>query len=1464
MIPVHPSFRIVPSFILLLGLILATSVLAAPGPGVVQPTWLASEIGKEIYTFDKTIIGYQPTMNAFEHGYLIIEAAHSVSPDPTVSGKISWYDLSNPRSPVLLSQKTAGGNKPHMIAFWGSKMIDGFQNNKNFNIWDVENKTLLSTYIGSVNPVWYMGQIPYVFRPRNGYATDANLMEIVDVTTGTGTQIGLIDLGSFIPFAVGSLHAIGNLLVCSASQAAGVATFDISDPANPKLLGSLVTGQPVYTSMVYGSRVYQCETANGIRVYDFSDPTNIKVVGFIPFSGSNPRYVMLKNGKGYCTPGAAKITVFDATTLAVLNNWPLGGGADFVQLLGNMAITGGSGTTDNRCSIVPIQQVPDTNGPVVTYVNPPDGARNQGLKSRVGFVMDDQIDVLSLTTNSFIVRPVGGSALNGTYSTQLGMINFTPAQPLQNNTDYEIILPIGGIRDAAGNAITQPFNSHFSTGGSVATNTTVTNMVLRWPFEQNGEDTTGNQHLATLIGNAGYSTNSALGSYSLSLSGSSAYASAASVTLSNQFTLSLWARIATNGADIETLLANSASGSGTSGFRFFINTYLTSDRTIRLETGNGSAGAVLATGTGVFATNQWNHLAVVIDRTAGTGKIFYGGTQVATTGTVRTDFANANPLTVAAMSGGNFQFKGNIDDVRIFNRALTSDEIAALAAKQNTPPTIQSFIASTNTPLVGQSVTFTTAAADVDADKLNFTFNFGDGSAPTNGVSTVSHSFAAPGRYSVVLQVDDGITTVSSRLLINVHYSIPTSTPKISSQIIYDSSTDKIWCVNPDSDSVSRINALTLAKEMEIAVGKKPRSFALRPGANQIFVACERSASLSVLNATSGVLITNTDLGYGFGPDALVISPDGLSVFVAGRAGSITKLSCDTLTPIAICGPGNAGVSSLALSGDGTRLLATRFISPDTQGEVWDINASNMSLTRTLPLAFDNTVDGENTGRGVPNYLIAAAITPDGRRAWVPSKKDNIARGLFRDGQMLTHDNTVRSIISQIDLVTNAEDLTARLDVDNHSIPGSMCFSPLGDLAYIVYQGNNELRVFDTATRNSLSSIDTPDAPQSICINPSGSRVYVLNFLARSISAYDIAAVAAGTSSVITPIATNIVATEKLSPQVLAGKRIFYSAADPRMADEGYLTCISCHLDGGHDGRTWDFTDRGEGLRNTTTLEGRRGMGQGLVHWSANFDEIQDFEGDIRNAFGGTGFMSDTDFNFQTRNTSLGTPKTGISPELDALAAYVSSLTNYPPSPNRNFDGTPLIGNENGRQHFIDLNCYTCHTGADFTDSSQYLLHDVGTIKPSSGNRLHHLLAGIDTPTLRGLWQTAPYLHDGSATNLLAVFDAAHAPDGTPHAAFRSLTFGEQGELLGFLNQLDDSDEPMPQIDAPPALRATTQPNQLLLSWPPSPLTLFSTPDLNSSALWNPVTTGIQTNNGMMQLSLPLSADKNFFQLRLR
>ncbi len=217
-------------------------------------------------------------------------------------------------------------------------------------------------------------------------------------------------------------------------------------------------------------------------------------------------------------------------------------------------------------------------------------------------------------------------------------------------------------------------------------------------------------------------------------------------------------------------------------------------------------------------------------------------------------------------------------------------------------------------------------------------------------------------------------------------------------------------------------------------------------------------------------------------------------------------------------------------------------------------------------------------------------------------------------------------------------------------------------------------------------------------------------------------------------------------PSELKGKQIFYNASDQggknganRMSAEGYTSCATCHIEGMHDGRTWDFTGRGEGLRNTTDLRGRSGTGHGKVHWSANFDEIQDFENDIRLAFRGAGFLSDSDFE-ASKDSLGGVIKAGLNKDLDALADYVTSLgdESLPKSPFRNKDGTLTKSGKKGEKLFKKLNCTTCHIIPKFTDSTliETTLHDIGTMKESSGKRRNEILSGIDTPTLLSVFSS--------------------------------------------------------------------------------------------------------------------------------
>jgi hypothetical protein len=107
------------------------------------------------------------------------------------------------------------------------------------------------------------------------------------------------------------------------------------------------------------------------------------------------------------------------------------------------------------------------------------------------------------------------------------------------------------------------------------------------------------------------------------------------------------------------------------------------------------------------------------------------------------------------------------------------------------------------------------------------------------------------------------------------------------------------------------------------------------------------------------------------------------------------------------------------------------------------------------------------------------------------------------------------------------------------------------------------------------------------------------------------------------------------------------------------------------------------------------------------------------------------------------------------------------------------------------------------------VLHDVGTIKATSGSRLGGLLTGFDTPTLKGLWESAPYLHDGSARTLVDVFtNAAHGDAYTLSAA-------DQDKLAAYLLQLDDGVAPGAPTLLSPANGASGVSLNPALSWAP-------------------------------------------------
>ncbi|MCK8521077.1 PKD domain-containing protein [Aquimarina sp. D1M17] len=689
---------------------------------------------------------------------------------------------------------------------------------------------------------------------------------------------------------------------------------------------------------------------------------------------------------------------------------------------------------------------------------------------------------------------------------------------------------------------------------------------------------------------------------------------------------------------------------------------------------------------------------------------------------------------------------------------------------------------------IGSLIEFTAQATDPDGNPLSYRWDFGDGSPKTEWTgNTVTHTFTESGNYTVQVQVSDnnGGFVVASQSLV-VTDSLNNTLPTQSGPITVDEINRIVWSVNPDNNSVTLIDADDLSIIKEVTIGDDPISVALDIN-NNAWITCRDSDELYVLNS-QGVIQKRISLDAGSRPYAVVFTPNGEKGFVSAfGSGKIIEISSATNTIVTSFEIGETP-RALAITGDSKTLLVTRFISEDTEGQIWEIDINTRTLKNTIALPLDDfTQDNGNAGRGLPNYVSGLTIHPNNNTAWSVAKKDNILRGLSRDGQALTFDNVVRTAISPINLVSSTEIVSNRLDIDNHGQPSSALFSPNGNYLFITMQGNNRIIVLDPKRGLELVKKDVGKAPQGLAVDRTTNRLFVKNFMDRSLTVFDAdQMIKSGTATLEKISSISTVNQENLSPVVLKGKQIFYDAANLKMGTDGYISCASCHIDGTQDGRTWDFTDRGEGLRNTISLIGRSGTAHGRVHWSANFDEIQDFENDIRFHFKGQGFMSNADFNEGTTALSLGNPKAGKSADLDALTAYIESLNSFDPSPYRNPDGSLTAQGVAGKSLFEDLKCNSCHSGASFTDSNSGKLHDVGTIVANSGNRLQKPLLGIDVPTLKDVWATAPYLHNGVAKTIKEVLTTYNV-DGA-HGDVSTLSQTQIDQLEAYIKQIDGSE----------------------------------------------------------------------------
>jgi mono/diheme cytochrome c family protein len=107
-----------------------------------------------------------------------------------------------------------------------------------------------------------------------------------------------------------------------------------------------------------------------------------------------------------------------------------------------------------------------------------------------------------------------------------------------------------------------------------------------------------------------------------------------------------------------------------------------------------------------------------------------------------------------------------------------------------------------------------------------------------------------------------------------------------------------------------------------------------------------------------------------------------------------------------------------------------------------------------------------------------------------------------------------------------------------------------------------------------------------------------------------------------------------------------------------------------------------------------------------------------------------------------------VTPKLAALRAYQHSIP-APPAPGAFYDAGAA-----GRGKVVfDANCASCHTGGRLTDNNAGVLHAPSETGMDSTYAARTTQKKYRTTPLRGLWQHAPYFHDGSAHSLGDVVD---------------------------------------------------------------------------------------------------------------
>ncbi len=593
----------------------------------------------------------------------------------------------------------------------------------------------------------------------------------------------------------------------------------------------------------------------------------------------------------------------------------------------------------------------------------------------------------------------------------------------------------------------------------------------------------------------------------------------------------------------------------------------------------------------------------------------------------------------------------------------------------------------------------------------------------------------------------------------------------------------ELWVANlPDASvsifSIGSTGLLTYQTDIEVGLG--PVTIRQRPGSNEMWIVCQSSNAVFVVNTSTRRLIDTVRTT--FEPAGLVFDSAGTTAFVALSASNqVARINANTkalITPaieVQSNMPAASGAVGLAHIEEPRALLVE-----NNNLFVLSHRSGNGTLSDALDLNGNgNVFDIFNLWQLAPAILppdrdvvqldLNNPTNPGSAVLWrLGTLNSDLLRGpngdLYVSTVDLKNDTTLMTFqyalngfsthaVVHATPSTNGLPQAATTTVDLNlpanihpalqanfrcALPGELAINAAGTQLYGSCYESRNLFALDLTNDQVIGNLTPPAAsstgfgPRGVVLNNNQGRVYSYNRADNTVSVYNMISAAGQTMNPVQTVATGFDITPA---PLLAGRRHMINAANSARGTE---TCNTCHPDGSNDGVAWDLqTATGDlpashlprdlnGIKVTMDLRGIEETP--IYHWQGNRDDLADFNPAFAGLLGGS-MLSPAD--------------------LADFESFIFSLS-YPPNPKH---GTmlpttpPRSYSTNALTGWDCFNTLTAHTVSDnlpevinpATASRNLTCIECHGMSGASGtnNQVNNDIAGLlaeDATQLRGMF----------------------------------------------------------------------------------------------------------------------------------